>query len=425
MIAGQLGKLTGVPVEGDRFLGQVGSFLRHIQDLNLATTLLGLSVLVFLFVVGWRYPRVPGPLLAVLLATVVTWVLGLEERGVAVVGPIPAGLPSLQRPDVSLADLQLLLLPALGVMMVGYTDNVLTARAFASRHHERIDANQELLALGASNIGTGLTQGFPVSSSGSRTALGDTVGSKTQLYSLVALASVLVVLFFLGPFLAHFPMAALGAIVVYAATRLIEIPEFKRIARFRRSELFLALATMIGVLLFNILYGILLAIGLSVVELLARVARPHDAIHGRVPELAGMHDVDDYPMAEQLPGLVVYRYDSPLFFANAEDFRRRALDAVDDNDSPEHPVRWLLLNVEANVEVDITGLDAVEDLRRELSGRGIILAMARVKQDLLDDLEAFGLADSIGRDRLYPTLPTAVEAFEEWSLQHPAPRPPS
>ena len=425
MIAGQLGKLTGVPVEGDRFLGQVVSFLRHIQDLNLATTLLGLSVLVFLFVVGWRYPRVPGPLLAVLLATVVTWVLGLEERGVAVVGPIPAGLPSLQRPDVSLADLQLLLLPALGVMIVGYTDNVLTARAFASRHHERIDANQELLALGASNIGTGLTQGFPVSSSGSRTALGDTVGSKTQLYSLVALASVLVVLFFLGPILAHFPMAALGAIVVYAATRLIEIPEFKRIARFRRSELFLALATMIGVLLFNILYGILLAIGLSVVELLARVARPHDAIQGRVPELAGMHDVDDYPMAEQLPGLVVYRYDSPLFFANAEDFRRRALDAVDDNDSPEHPVRWLLLNVEANVEVDITGLDAVEDLRRELSGRGITLAMARVKQDLLDDLEAFGLADSIGRDRLYPTLPTAVEAFEEWSLQHPAPRPPS
>jgi MFS superfamily sulfate permease-like transporter len=181
---------------------------------------------------------------------------------------------------------------------------------------------------------------------------------------------------------------------------------------------------MAGVLLFNILYGILLAIGLSVVELLARVARPHDAIQGRVPELAGMHDVDDYTMAEQLPGLVVYRYDSPLFFANAEDFRRRALDAVDDNDSPEHPVRWLLLNVEANVEVDITGLDAVEDLRRELSGRGITLALARVKQDLLDDLEAFGLADSIGRDRLYPTLPTAVEAFEEWSLQHPAPREP-
>ncbi len=419
MISGQLDKLTGVSVEGQGFLGEITSFLRSIEDANLATTVLGLSTLAFLFVVGSLYPRAPGPLVAVVLATLVTVAFDLEARGVAVVGAIPSGLPGAQVPDISIDDLKLLLLPALGVMIVGYTDNVLTARAFAARHHERVDANQELLALGASNIGTGLTQGFPVSSSGSRTAIGDAVGSKTQLYSLVALVGVILVLLFLGPALAHFPMAALGAIVIYAATRLISLPEFRRIGKFRRSELWLALASMAGVLLFNILYGILLAIGLSVIELLSRVARPHDAILGQVPGLAGMHDVDDYPTAERVSGLVVYRYDSPLFFANSEDFRRRALEAVAASDSPEEPVRWFLLNAEANVEVDITGLDAVEDLRRELSGRGIVFAMARVKQDLRDDLEAFGLAEAIGVDRLYPTLPTALAAYDDWCRAGP------
>jgi sulfate permease, SulP family len=168
-----------------------------------------------------------------------------------------------------------------------------------------------------------------------------------------------------------------------------------------------------GVLVLNILYGVLVAIGVSVANLLRRVARPHDAILGRVDGLAGMHDVDDYPEAQTIPGLVVYRYDSPLFFANADDFKRRALAAADPADQP----KWFVLNVEANVEVDITGLDAVESLRVELERRGIVLAMARVKQDVLDDLRAFGLAESIGEARLFPTLPTAVAAYETWSRQ--------
>jgi high affinity sulfate transporter 1 len=421
MISGQLGTLTGATVEGSGFVGEVRSFLENLDTVEPATLGLGLSVLVFLFVVQRRFPRAPGPLLAVLLATAVTVLLDLEDKGVAVVGEIPAGLPRPSLPDVSGGDLASLLLPAVGVMIVGYTDNVLTARAFASRRHETIDANQELLALGTSNLGAGLTQGFPVSSSGSRTAIGDSLGARTQLYSLVALASVLVVIFVFRPVLAHFPKAALGAIVVYAATRLIDLVEFRRLARFRVNELVLAFGATFGVLVLGILPGVGLAIALSVGELLFRVARPHDAVQGRVPGLAGMHDVDDYPTAQQVPGLVVYRYDSPLFFANAENFRRRALEAVDEAEEDGPRVRWFLLNVEANVEVDITGLDAVEDLRRELSGRGVVFAMARVKQDLLDDLEAFGLADSIGRDRLYPTLPTAVEAYQVWAAANPPP----
>jgi MFS superfamily sulfate permease-like transporter len=258
------------------------------------------------------------------------------------------------------------------------------------------------------NAGTGLAHGFPVSSSGSRTALGDALGSRTQLYSLVTLSIVLAVMLAGRGILAHFPMAALGALVVYAALRLVDVPEFKRLARFRRSELLLALATTASVLLFGVLYGVLVAIALSILELLRRVARPHDAIQGFVPGIAGMHDVDDYPEADLVPGLVVYRYDAPLFFANAENFHQRALAAVDNS---AVPVEWFVLNAESNVEVDLTALDALDLLRAELTGRGIIFAMARVKHDLRDALEAAGLVDKIGEDRIFMTLPTAVEAY--------------
>lgn len=416
MMVGQLGKISGVPVKGDTLGAELASFIRGLDQLQAGTLLLGLATLLFLFAVQWQFPRVPGPLLAVLLATAVVAVFDLEAHGIAVIGPVPAGLP---RPSLPLlGDFSKLLLPAVGVLLVGYTDNVLTARAFAARGGYEVDANQDLLALGAANVGAGVFQGFPISSSGSRTAIGAASGSRTQLYSLIALASVIGVLLFLRPVLAHFPSAALGAIVIYAAVRLIDVAGFRRLAAFRRSELLLAVAACAGVLVFDILYGILIAIALSIIDLLARVARPHDAILGRVPGLAGMHDVNDYPTAQLIPGLVVYRYDAPLFFANAQDFKRRALASVAEHDGP---VDWFVLNVEANVEVDITALDALDELRANLTSRGIVFALARVKQDLLDDLQASGLADKIGPQRLFPTLPTAAAAYEQWKRAHPPP----
>ncbi|GHJ46925.1 sodium-independent anion transporter [Catellatospora sp. TT07R-123] len=405
MIIGQLERLTGVPVHGQSLFGEVRAFVTGLDHVHPATVLLAAAVLAFLFL-AQRYLRVvPGPLLAVLLATAAVPVFDLQRYGIAVVGPIASGLPAFAWPAVG--DLSDLLLPAVGVMLVGYTDNMLTARAFAARHRREVDANAELLALGAANLGSGLLRGFPVSSSGSRTALADAAGARSQLYSLTTLVLVLATLMFAGPLLAGFPTAALGAIIVYAALRLIDLPGFRRLAQFRRREFLLALAAFAGVLAFDILYGVLAAVGLSVAEMLSRVARPHDAVQGTVPGLAGMHDVDDYPDATTVPGLLVYRYDSPLFFANAEDFRRRALRTLD----AETGVRWFVLNTEAIVEVDITALEALDALRQELDRRGIVLALARVKQDLLDDLVAFGLADTIGRDRLFPTLPTAVAAF--------------
>jgi len=417
MIAGQLGRLTGVQVTGETFIPQVASFAGRLAQVNPGDVLIAAAVLVFLFTAQSRWPRLPGPLVAVLLSTAVCAIFGLGQHGVALVGHIPAGLPTPGLPKVDLTDVRELILPALGVLLVAFSDDVLTGRAF-ERGGESIDANTELLALGVSNAGAGLLRGFPISSSGSRTAIGLAAGAHTQAYSLTALASILGVLLFARPVLASFPEAALGAIVVYAAVRLIDVQAFRRLAAFRRSEFMLALATCAGVLVFDILYGVVAAVALSVAELLWRVGRPHDAVQGLVPGLAGMHDVDDYPQAETIPGLVIYRYDAPLFFANAQDFRRRALAAA--GDGPGR-ARWFVLNTEANVEVDFTALEAVEAVRAELSRRGTIFALARVKQDLLDDLEAFGLAGKIGAQHIFPTLPTAVAAYRQWASQHPPP----
>jgi SulP family sulfate permease len=249
---------------------------------------------------------------------------------------------------------------------------------------------------------------MPVSSSGSRTVIGDSLGSRSQLYSLVAVAMVVLTLLFLGPLLELFPRAALAALVIWAAIKLVDVAELRRIGRFRRSELVLALATTAAVLVFDIVYGVLVAIGLSVVDLIRRVARPHDGVLGFVPGKAGMHDIDDYSDARQVPGLMVYRYDSPLFFANAENFHERALASLD---NAEGPVEWVLLNFEANVHVDLTSVDALAALHDELAGRGITLALARVKHEMYGELERSGLIDEVGRDHVFPTLPTAVVAY--------------
>ena len=417
MIVDQLPKLTGVSTTGSAFFPQLWSFLRHLHQLHTPTVLFAAVTLAFLFTVARLSRMIPGPLLAVVLGTAAVAVLDLDDRyGIKVIGDVPAGLPTLALPD--LTQLPHLVLPALGVLLVAYTDFILTARAFTGGDEDDgpgLDADQEFLALGAANLGAGVLHGFPVSSSASRTALASSAGARSQAHSLIAGAVVLAVLLFLSPLLARTPSAVLGALVVYAAVRMIDLTGFHRLATFRRRELLLALGCLTGVLALDILYGVIVAVGLSVAELLTRVARPHDAVEGLVPGVAGMHDVDDYPQARTIPGLLVYRYDSPLFFANAENFRRRALAAVAQQ---AVPVRWFVLNAEANVEVDITALDAVDELRRELAHRGVVFALARVKQDLLDDLEAYGLVESVGTDHIFPTLPTAVAAYREWSGVH-------
>ncbi|MFM7447972.1 MAG: solute carrier family 26 protein [Leptolyngbyaceae cyanobacterium] len=412
MVGGQLKKVTGIPVQANDFLGQVEQVMTHWQQLHPPTFFLALGVLFFLFGIQHYFPTAPGPLLAVLASTAMVRGFALEQQGIAVVGDIPAGLPHFTWPTgFSSQHLIYLASAAIGIAVVGYSDNVLTARAFAARNRYTIDTNQELLALGAANLGAGMMQGFPISGSGSRTVIGDSLGSKSQVCSLVAFVIVILVLLFLRPLLASFPLAALGAIVVYAALRLIDLSEFRRLRRFRSSELLLAVLTTTGVLLTNILLGVGIAVGLSVIDLLARLSHPHDAVLGKVPDLPGLHDIKDWQGAETIPGLVLYRYDAPLCFANAEDFKQRALAAIA---AERYPVQWFILNSEAIVEIDITAMDILEALRQELADRQITFGMARVKQDLYVNLKKVGLADRIGRHYIFPTLPTVIAEFQKY-----------
>jgi high affinity sulfate transporter 1 len=410
LISAQAGRMLGIPLQSDTPLAVIQELLGRTGEIHGPTVLMGLGVLLFLVVVPARFPRAPAPLLAMLLAVAAVALGDLEQRGVSVIGAIPAGLPSLAPPAmVSAEAVKRLAAAAVGIALVGYSDNVLTARAFAARSGSRINANRELLALGVVNLANGVLQGFPVSSSASRTALGASLGSRSQRFSLVALAVVLVALVALRPLLAMFPRAALGAVVIAAAVRLIDLGEFRRMLHFKPSEFRLAVVTLLGVLLTDPLVGVGLAVALSVIDLFARLMRPHDAVMGQVPDLAGLHDVNDWEGARTIPGLVIYRYDAPLCFANAEHFRSRALAAIAAETSP---VQWFVLNAEAIVEIDITAADVLLELQQTLTAQGIVVGFARVKQDLYRQLQRAGVVDAVGADRFFPTLPTAVAAFQ-------------
>jgi SulP family sulfate permease len=433
MVVGQLGRLTGTKVSGDGIVEQVTSFLSVVSDTDLLTLAVGAGTLVLLLAVVRLRPRWPGPLIAVATATIVCAVARLADRGVAVVGEVPTGLPGVHFPAVTIDDFKRLAVAGLGVAIVAYGDNMLIERGFPAPPDERggpsrpVDPDQELVALAGVHVASGLVGGFPVSSSGSRTALALADGARSQLYSLVAAAIVVVVLFAAGPLLSQLPAAALGAVVFYAASKLVSLSELARLARFRRTELILAVTALVGTITFGILAGVGIAIALSMLEMIQRLARPHEGVLGRVPGLAGMHDVDDYPDAQCLPGLIVYRYDAPLFFANIGDLRRRALLAVEQENAadPRHPVRWFVLNVEANVEIDITAADGLRDLRSDLAKQGVRLGLARVKTDLRIALERANLVELIGAEMMFPTLPVMEQEYLAWASEHPYPDMPT
>lgn len=411
MMTSQLGTLTGIALATETPVDRLAEVARRLDEVRAGPVLVGVGVVVLLLALRRLAPLAPGSLVAVVSAVAVVALLGLEREGVALVGAIPGGLPSPALPAIGAGEVAALAGSAVAIAFVAYSDVALTARAFARRNGETIDPNREFLALGAANVAAGLTGGFVTSASASRTAIVDAMRAHTQASGLVAAASVVIVVLLLPGAIALIPKAALAGIVIVAATRLIDVAALRRLGRFRPTELGLALVAGGGVLLFDVLAGILVAIALSVIELFARVARPPASVLGRVPGLAGLHNVDDYPGAETLPGLVVFRYDAPLCFANAADFREHALAAVD-AEAEERPVEWFLLNAEAIVELDLTAVDAVRELHGDLAARGIVFAMARVKQDLRAQLARGGLLDEVGPDRMYPTLPVALEAFE-------------
>jgi sulfate permease, SulP family len=392
MMVGQLGNITNISLTATNSGGVVGELFSKFDRLHCPTLILASLVLLFLYSLPRFFPKAPTPLLAVLLATIAVVVGHLDRLGIQVIGDIPAGLPSFALPLISVENIQNLTIAALGIALVGYSDNVLTARAFASRNGDQIDANQELLALGCCNLGNGLMQGFPISSSGSRTAIGESLGSKTQLFSIVALVVVILVLLFLRPVLALFPKAALGAIVIYAASRLIEIPEFVRLYRFRLSELGLAVITSLGVVFTDIVTGVMVAVMLSLLEFFLRLAIHSDVVLAKSLKRKTLDGVNAPDPVISKPGLVIYRYDAPLFFANADNFKRRAIAALEKAPSP---VKYFVVDAAAIGEVDITAIEMLTDLQNELTAQGIIFNLVGVQPRVLADLQRSGFVDRL------------------------------
>ena len=434
MVVSQLGKMTRLTLHGDSLVEQLEDFLRGLDRVHLTTLWVALGTLALILLVHWVRPRWPAALIGVAAAMVAHAAFHWGTIGVVVVGAVPTGIPIPSIPDISLTDLKTLSILGLGVAVLAYSDNMLIARGFPApalpgeRPSDRdVDPQAELVALGGVQIAVGLVGGYPVSSSGSRTALALASGARTQVYSLAAAVVVLIVLFAASPILTFLPQAALGAVVLYAATKLVQVGQFKRLWRFRRREFLLAVITLLGTVFYGILAGVGIAIALSLLEMATRLARPHDAVLGRVPGLAGMHDVNDHDGAQTLPGLIIYRFEAPLFFANVGELRRRVQKVVEKETAsyPDAPPRWFLLNVEANTEVDITATDGLRELQTDLAAQGVRLGLVRLKRDLYEPLRRAGVVDLIGEDMLFPTLPVAEEAYVQWANAHPTMLPDS
>jgi MFS superfamily sulfate permease-like transporter len=331
----------------------------------------------------------------------------LAEHGVAVVGNLPAGLPSLTWPRVGVLDLVRLGPAALGIFAVSFADGVLTARSFAGRHGQHVDANQELVAFGAANLAAGITQGFPVGASGSRTAVNDQMGGKTQIVGLVSAAVIVVVLLWLTEPVEHLPTACLGAVIVVAASGLIRPSEWRAIAAAGRGQLTVAAVACGGVIVLGVLPALVIAVALSILDTVRRSATPHDAVLGWVPRLGRYANVALHPSAEVTPGVVVYRLDDRLIFANARYVTGRIAEAIAGSPTP---TGTLVLDAEAISEIDASGADALRQLVDNLRSSGITLLVARMKQPTWDGADTMGLTDLIGRENFHPTVRAAVAA---------------
>lgn len=411
LLSSQLASFTGASVPSDRFFPRFRDLATDPGGVHGGTVLLGAGTLLAILALKRFAPHTPGALVGVVGATVVAWLFGLEDHGIAVIGDIPSGLPVPRLPTVPVADVAELLPVAAGVALVGYSDNVLTARSVAAHRGYRVDANQELLALGMINLAAGVSRGFPVSSSASRTAVPAALGSKTQAVSLVASAFVVASVLTLRPLLAEIPRAALAAVIVAAAIAIIDVAGYRSLWRVSRVEFGLAIVTALGVIVFDVLVGVLVAVSLSILVALHRIARPHDAVLGDYPGLDGWVDVAAYPEAKPEPGLLVYRFDAPLFFVNAERFRERVAQAAADNPGVED---WLVLDFEGVGAIDATATDVLGEELQRLPGLGVhVVAIARANDAVLDRLRRAGLVEPDGPLRVFPTINSAVRAYRQ------------
>jgi high affinity sulfate transporter 1 len=410
VLISQLPKFFGFSIDGDgplRELWAIGGAIVGGRA-NWTTLTIGAGALAAILLLR-NNKRVPGILVAVVGATVVVGLLGLAARAdVAVLGPLPEGLPAFAVPWIAYADIVPVLLGGAAVALVSFADTSVLSRAYAARTATQVDPNQEMVGLGAANLAAGFFQGFPISSSASRTPVAEAAGARTQLTGIVGAAAVALLLLLAPNLLRDLPAAALAAVVIASAIGLFEIADLVRIFRIQQWEFWLSMVCFVGVAVFGAIPGIGLAIVMAIIEFLWDAWRPYSAVLGRAKGVAGFHDITRYPDAQQIPGLVLFRWDAPLFFANAELFKLRVLETVAKSVAP---IRWLVVAAEPITSVDVTAADALAELDDTLHEAGIELCFAELKDPVKDKLKRFGLFARIGESFFFPTIEAAAASY--------------
>jgi high affinity sulfate transporter 1 len=407
IIVGQLPKLFGFSTDAEGFGEEIKAFVLGLHNTVGVALAIGLGVLVILLVLP-RFTRVvPAVLVGIVVATVVSALFDLHAHGVSTVGTLPKGVPAPSVPWTKFADVGPLMVAALGITLVSLADTIATSSSFGARRGEEVDPNQEMIGIGAANLAAGLLQGFAVSTSGSRTAVVEQAGAKSQLASLVGAGIVVSLLLFFNSLLADLPQAALAAVLIAAALSLLNLEVLVRYYRVRKSALALSVVASLGVVVLGVLQGIVIAVVLAVLLFFRRSWQPHGAVLGLVESEGGWHNVKRYPEAHQIPGVVVYRWEAPLFFANASVFRTQ-LRRVVARSQPS----WLVIQCEAMTDVDVSAAQMLEQLDRELNAAGIHMAFVEMRSRLQELVLRYGLFETLDRDRFYPTIDVAVAAIQ-------------
>jgi high affinity sulfate transporter 1 len=412
---GQLPKLFGFSVDASGLINEARAFVQGLVagEAVGAAALIGLVSLGLVLAFGRWLPRVPGVLVAVIVAIAAAALLNLGDHGVALVGTLPQGFPPFTVPrDVS--GLPLLIAGAFGITLVALTDTISTASAFAARTGQEVNGNGEMVGIGAANIAAGFFQGFPVSTSGSRTAVDEQAGAKTQVAGVVGAAIIVLMLVFVPGLLRNLPQPTLAAVVIAASLSLADIPGTLRLWRQRRVEFYLSIAAFLGVALLGVLQGIALAVALSILNIFRRAWWPYQATLGRVPGLPGVHDRTQHPDAEVLPGIVIFRFDAPLFFANARTFR----DQVRRFAATEPQLRWILIAAASITDLDTTAADMLYALDEELNAHNVSLVFAELKDPVREKFERYELIGHLDPVHFFPTLDAAISAFREETGAH-------
>jgi high affinity sulfate transporter 1 len=410
VLISQLPKLFGFSIEGDGPLRELWAIAKAILNgkANWIAFAVGAGTLALILSLK-NSKRIPGILIAVVGATAIVGTLDLAARAnVSVLGPLPQGLPAFSIPFITYADIVPVVIGGLAVALVSFADTSVLSRAYAARTGTKVDPNQEMVGLGAANLAAGFFQGFPISSSSSRTPVAEAAGAQTQLTGVVGALSVALLLLVAPTLLQHLPSAALAAVVIASAIGLFEIYDLTRILRIQPWEFWLSIVCFLGVAVFGAIPGIGLAVVIAIIEFLWDGWRPYSAVLGRPKDVEGYHDITRYPGARQIPGLVLFRWDAPLFFANAELFKERALAAVAGSPSA---VRWLVVAAEPVTSVDVTAADVLAELDKTLHADGVELCFAELKDPVRDKLKRFGLFGQIGQEYFFPTIETAVRSY--------------